>query len=262
MIERAQMRRIAITRAVSPSIGRCELSHIARQPIDLAKARGEHEAYEAALERLGCSLVRLPEEPNLPDSVFVEDAAVVLDELAIVTRPGAASRRPETETVAAALAPFRSLVRIEPPATLDGGDVLLAGRTIWVGLTPRTSSEGIDALAEIAGPLGYGVLPVNVRGCLHLKSAATLVGDGIMLVNPHWVDPSTFEGFETIEVDSSEPFAANALRIGSTVVVPEAFTSTRRRLEARGIRTATVPAAELARAEGGVTCCSIVLEAN
>lgn len=262
MIERARMKRIAITRAVSSSISRCELSHIERQPIDLAKARAEHDAYGRALEHLGCSLVSLPEEPNLPDSVFVEDAAVVLDELAIVTRPGAASRRPETEAVAAALAPFRSLARIQPPATLDGGDVLLAGRTIWVGLTPRTSPEGIDALAKIADPLGYRVVPVNIRGCLHLKSAATVVGDGIMLVNPDWVDPSTFENFETIEVDPSEPFAANALRIGSTVVVPAAFASTRRRIEARGIRTVAVPAGELAKAEGGVTCCSIVVEAS
>jgi len=252
--------RIAITRQVSPGIARCVLTHLERQSIDPGVAGAQHRRYETCLTELGCTVHSLPAEPDLPDSVFVEDVAVVLDELAVLTRPGAASRRPETAGVAAALAPYRRLVRIEPPGTLDGGDVLVAGRGVHVGRTTRSDESGIEQLRRLLGPEGYTVIPVEVHGCLHLKSAVTLVAPDTLLVNRDWVDVEVFPGKRLLEVDPGEPFAANALRIGAQVVYPAAFPRTRARLAAAGIEAVTVDVSELAKAEGAVTCCSLVFE--
>lgn len=251
-------RLLAITRAVGPSLARCELTHVERQPIDVARAAAQHGAYEARLAELGCELLRLPAEPDLPDAVFVEDTAVVLDELAVVTRPGAASRRPETASVAAALQPFRRVVTLQPPATLDGGDVLVVGRTLFVGASGRTNGAGIEQLRAAVAPHGYAVVPVPIDGCLHLKSAATLVGEALLLVQPAWIPAGAFPGLERLAVDPGEPFAANALLVGGAVVHAEEFPRTRERLLRHGLRVATVPASELAKAEGGVTCCSLI----
>ena len=223
---------LALPRAVPRSINRCELTHLARTPIDYARAVEEHDAYERCLEALGCRVQRLPNAPELPDSVFVEDAAVVFDDIAVIARPGAESRRPEVESVADALRGHRTVARIDAPGTLDGGDVLV---------TPN------------------GVTPVRVSGCLHLKSAVTLADAATLLLNPDWIDRAHFRTFDLLEVDREEPFAANVLRIGNTLVCAAAHPRTRSRLEARGLRTMTVPAGELAKAEGGVTCCSIVV---
>ena len=251
---------VAITREVSPSIARCELTHLARVPIDLARAREQHAAYAALLARLGCEVRTIPAEPDLPDAVFVEDAALVLDELAVLTRPGMPSRRPEVPSVAEALRPYRELVRIEAPGTLDGGDVLVVGRDVFVGLSSRSDADGMEQLHALLTPHGYAVRGVELGGCLHLKSAATVVGPDTLLVNPEWTDASTFGGRELVAVDPDEPFAANALLIGDSVVYATAFPRTRRRLEARGIAVAPVDASELAKAEGGVTCCSLVFK--
>jgi len=251
---------MALTRAPSVSLARCELTHLERTPIDVARARAQHLAYERCLARLGCTLLRLPEEPDLPDAVFVEDAAVVLDELAVITRPGAPSRRAELDAVATALAPHRTRFTIEAPGTLDGGDVLVAGRRVFAGLTARTNAAGVDQLRLALGPLGYDVVAVRVDGCLHLKTAVTEVAPGVVLLNPAWIDCSAFAAFEQIEVHPEEPFAANALRVGPALVYPAAHERTRARLEARGLDVRLVPADELAKAEGGVTCCSLIFE--
>ena len=132
---------IAITRPVSETIDRCELTNLERVPINLKRAIFQHQAYEETLRTLGVEVLALPEEPDLPDAVFVEDAAVVLDECAIITRPGADSRLPETESVARALAPYRTLYSIQAPGRLDGGDVLVAGKQIWVGLATRSNQS-------------------------------------------------------------------------------------------------------------------------
>lgn len=252
---------IAITREVSPRIAECELTHLAREPIDFQRARTQHRQYETLLEELGCRLVRLPAEADLPDSVFVEDTAVVLDELAVITRPGAESRRSETASVVAALKPYRKLFYIKPPATLDGGDVLRIGKALYVGLSKRSNREGVKQLQDILLPFGYVVNGVKLRDCLHLKSAVTQVAESTLLINGAWVDTSTFRDFGLIEIVAPEPFAANALRIGDTVVYPAAFPETRQRLEKQGIRVRTVHASELAKAEGGVTCCSLIVDA-
>lgn len=255
-------RYIAITREVSPSIARCELTHLDREIIDLEAARAQHREYEDLLAELGCQLHRLPAEPELPDAVFVEDAAVVLDEIAVITRPGAASRRAETASIAKALEPYRRLLRIEPPATLDGGDVMRVGRTLYVGLSSRTGEAGVEQLRQLVGPFGYQVMGVPIEGCLHLKTAVCEVGEGTLLINRAWVDGAVFEGLRLIDVDPGEPFAANTLRIGEQVVYPAAFPATRARLESAGMRVRTVEASELAKAEGGVSCCSLVLESE
>jgi dimethylargininase len=247
---------LALTRAVPQSISRCELTHLARAPIDYARAASEHNAYEEALVSLGCRLHRLPDTPDLPDSVFVEDTAVVLDHVAIITRPGAESRRSETATVAAALQAFRPLRYIVAPGTLDGGDVLRVGSTLFVGTTPRTNIEGATQLAAAAARDGMTVRQADVSGCLHLKSAVTLVRSHppAVLLNPEWVNPSLFEGSEILHVDALEPSAANALLVGETVLCATGYPRTRERLEKAGVRTMAVPAGELAKAEGGLTC--------
>ena len=255
-------RLIAVTRDVSPRIVECELKHIARAPIDVAVARAQHRRYEACLADLGCDLVRLPAEPDLPDSVFVEDAAIVLDEVAIITCPGAASRRAETASIAGALRPYRDLRHVEPPGTVDGGDLLRSGRTLYVGLSGRTNEAGFDQIRAIVEPLGYRAKSVRVEGCLHLKSAVTEVAEGTLLVNPGWVDGGAFEGRRLIEVDPEETYGANALRIGDVVVYPAAFPRTRRRIEDHGITVRVVDLAELAKAEGAVTCCSLIFHAR
>ena len=250
---------IAITREISPAIEHCELTHLERTTIDLARARAQHEAYEHALRELGCEVKRLPTTDTMPDSVFIEDAAVVLDELAVITRPGAESRRAETAAVSAAVRSYRPVAAILAPGTLDGGDVIVAGKRIFVGVGYRSNEAAVKQLRAIVSSQGYSVDAVPFTGCLHLKSAATLVADDLVLVNPAWVEPSRFHPLRTIEIDPSEPYAANALPVGDTVIYPEAFVRTRARLEAAGLKIRTVPADELAKAEGAVTCCSLLL---
>jgi dimethylargininase len=245
---------------VSPSLARCELTHLAREPINATRAAAQHAEYERCLAELGVEVVRLPPAPELPDSVFVEDTAVVLSELAIITRPGAASRRPETAIAADALRPYRDLAFIMAPGTLDGGDVLTVGRHVYVGLSSRTSAAGVEQLRQMLAPLGYHVTAVSVNGCLHLRSAVTQVAPGTLLINRDWVDGDAFRGVELIAVDPTEPHAANALRVGETVVFPAAFERTRDRLRALGISILSVDVSELAKAEGGVTCCSLLVE--
>jgi dimethylargininase len=251
---------IAITRGVSGTIDACELTHLSRMPIDVAVARVQHAAYESALASLGCEIRRIPADDRYPDAVFLEDTAIVLDELAVITRPGAESRRGELDAVAAVLGQYRTLVQIAAAATIDGGDVLQLDDVLYVGRTPRTNDEGIAQLRELIAPYGYRVIGVDVDGCLHLKSAVTRVGSDVLLINGHWVSPSNFDGWRIIDVDDAEPAAANALRIGDSVIYPEELARTRRKLEAEGIEMIVVPAGELAKAEGGVTCCSLILQ--
>jgi dimethylargininase len=251
--------RVAITREVSEGLARCELTHVARIEIDLALARRQHEAYERRLAELGCRVERLPAADDMPDSVFVEDAAVVFDEIALIARPGAQARRGEVAAVAEALGTYRPLRRIEPPGTLDGGDVLVAGRRVFIGRSSRTNRDGIDQVRRFLAPHGYAVEAVGVAGCLHLKSAVTPLAADTLLANRTWIPMEPFGAFEIVDVDPAEPLGANALLLGDTIVYPAEFPRTRERIEARGFTVRTVPAGELAKAEGGVTCCSLIV---
>lgn len=252
--------RIAITREVSEAIVDCELTHLERVPIDVQLTRRQHQDYEACLASLGCTVQRLPAGPDMPDSVFVEDIAVVLDEVAMIARPGAHNRWLETPALAAALEPYRRLMRIGPPGTLDGGDVLQIGRRLFVGRSSRTNASGIQQLRRLLKPFGYSVEGVQIQGCLHLKSAVTLVAEDTLLINPKWVEPGFFDYRRIIEVHPAEQHAGNALWIGETVIYPNAFPATQARLEKAGIRTITLDVSEIAKAEGGVTCCSLIFD--
>jgi dimethylargininase len=251
---------IAITRPVSETIDRCELTNLERVPINLKRAIVQHKIYEETLRSLGVEVLALPKEPDLPDAVFVEDAAVVLDECAIITRPGADSRLPETESVARALAPYRSLFSIQAPGRLDGGDVLVAGKRIWVGLATRSNQSALDQMQSSLEPYGYVVRGVPVQGCLHLKSAVTRVAEDTLLINPAWADPVNFPGMKFIEVDPAEPYGANALMVGETILYQPAYPKTILRLEANGIHPLLVDQSELAKAEGALTCCSLLFK--
>jgi dimethylargininase len=253
-------RLIAITRPVSHTIDRCELTNLERFPIDLNRAAAQHHSYEETLKSLGVKVLSLPEEPDLPDAVFVEDAAVVLDECAFITRPGADSRKPETESIARALAPYRTLLTIQAPGTLDGGDVLVVGKHIWVGLATRSNQSALDQMQTHLERYGYAVRGISVTGCLHLKSAVTQVAEETLLINPDWVDQANFPGMKCIEIDPSEPYAANALLVGDMVIYQPAYPKTRLRLEAAGIHLRLVDQSELAKAEGALTCCSLIFK--
>jgi dimethylargininase len=250
---------IAITRAISPRFAECELTHIERTPIDLSLARLQHQAYVKILKELGCHVIDLPAEPDLPDSVFVEDTAMILPEVAVVTRPGADSRKPEIESIIPVLAPLIRLVHIQAPATVDGGDVLVLGKKIFIGESTRSNQAAIDQLNELLCEYGYSVAGMVLHDCLHLKSAVTRVDEQTLLINPNWVDPSQFPGFNRIEVDPSEPHAANCLPVNGSIIFPTAFPKTRLKLEERGYKVIPVDVSELAKAEGAVTCCSLII---
>jgi dimethylargininase len=251
---------VAITRQVSLHIAECEITHIERMPIDVNHARAQHQAYVDALKDLACHVIELPAEENLPDSVFVEDTAFILPEGAVITRPGADSRRPETESIIQALAPLVRLIRVREPATVDGGDVLVLGKKIFVGLSTRSNQEAIDQLNDLLCQYSYTVIGVELHDCLHLKSAVSRVDDSTLLINRDWVDPVHFADFDLIDIDPSEPFAANCLPVGGAIIYPTAYPKTRAKLEERGCKVIAIDVSELAKAEGAVTCCSLILE--
>ncbi len=251
---------IAITRPISPAFANGERTHVDRQPIDLTAANLEHSAYENALRGLGASIVHAPDAPDQPDAVFVEDTAVVLNEVAVITRPGAPSRRPETISIAQLLGSYRQLRHLEAPATLDGGDVLRLGRVLYVGRSSRTNTEAIAQLQSLLEPWDYHVVPAEVTGCLHLKSAVTAVGDNRLLINRAWTDASAFAPNDLIDVPDDEPFGANALLVRDSVVYPSHLPRTAERMERAGINVIRTACSEIAKAEGAVTCCSLVFE--
>jgi dimethylargininase len=247
---------IAITRDVSPAIARAELTHIERAPIDYERAADQHRRYRELLAELGCEVVDIPADPAHPDCVFIEDTAVVFADVAVITRPGAESRRGEVGPVAEVVSRYRRIVRMEAPATLDGGDVLVLDDRIFVGRSERTNEEGMRQLRELSG---REVVPVDLHGALHLKTAVTRVSGDTLLVNREWVDVAPFAGWTLLDIDPAEPFAANALLVQDTLICASAFTRTQALLRAHGVRLRAVPADELAKAEGGVTCCCLLL---
>jgi dimethylargininase len=254
---------IALTREVSPGFASCQLTHQPRVPIDVDRARAQHAAYERALADAGCSVYRIGTRVDLPDSVFVEDTAVVLDEVAVITRPGAESRRAEVADVEEAIKSHRLLARIDAPGTLDGGDVVVVGRTLFVGMSSRTDSAAIEQLRQLMAHFGYSVEAVAVRGCLHLKSAVTAIGDSALLVNREWAPCDAFDHrYEVIETDPAERGAANVLRVGDRLIAAAAYPRTSERLERLGYTVLAVDVSELAKAEGAVTCCSLVFKGD
>jgi dimethylargininase len=253
---------VAVMREVSESINRCELTHLGREKIDVEKAVGQHERYQECLRGMGVEVEVLPAMGEYPDAVFVEDVAIVLDEVAILTRPGAESRRGEVEGVRESLKHYRPhMAFMAAPATLDGGDVLVLDKHIFVGLSSRSNLAAVHQMQDILSPFSYSVVPIPIADCLHLKSAVTRASHDTLLLNPLWIDRNIFSGWKIVEVDPEEPGAANILYFEGGSIFPSEYPKTRERLERAGIRNLhTVPAGELAKAEGAVTCCSLIFK--
>jgi dimethylargininase len=248
----------ALTRRLAPSLVNCELTHLARSPIDIALAEVQHRAYTGLLADLGCQVRVLPALEDFPDSVFVEDAAVVLPEFALVTRPGAASREAEAELLAAHLPADRPHVHLPPGARLDGGDVLVIGRRIFIGVSTRTTASAVDAVRARAAPHGYQVMALPVPGALHLKTAVTALDAETVLLNPGWLDPAALAGLRHLPAPQAEPFGANVLSVGAARIVPSEHPRTAGLLDALGYPVRATPISEFAKAEAGVTCLSVI----
>lgn len=249
----------AITREINAAISSCELKFLPRSEIDTDLAMEQHAQYQSSLSSLGCEIVSVPTEPGLADSVFIEDTALVLDEIAVLCRPGAESRRPEVAGVKSVLQKYRTLVSIQPPGTLDGGDLLRIGKVIYAGLSTRSNQSGIEQLRIIVADHGYTVVTVETSKCLHLKSAVSGVAPGMVLINPDWIDTSVFADCELIEVDKDESHAANALPVEQSLIYSSSYPRTLEKLLARNIAVVPVDVSELQKAEGAVTCCSLII---
>lgn len=250
---------VAITRKISPRFDECELTFAERVSIDIVLARAQHHAYTQALKSLGCEVVELPALPDYPDSVFVEDTAIILSEAAVLTRPGAQSRRGEVAEITEALRPYRELLFVREPATVDGGDILVLGRDIYIGLSTRSSVPALSQIHSLVSRFGYRVFLIPIRGCLHLKSAVTRINEDSLLINPHMVDAEHFKRFDLLEVDPGEPHAANILGVGNSHIYPSAYPKTQACLEQRGLKLITLDLSEILKAEGAVTCCSLIV---
>ena len=255
------MRTVAVTRELTAAIGNCELTFLHRSAIDFAQAQQQHRDYQSALSSLGCEVVVVPAPPGLADSVFIEDTALVLDDIAVMLRPGVASRQPEVAGVAEVLQQYKPLKAIEPPGTIDGGDLLRVGNRIFAGLSTRSNQSGIQQLRDIVSDFGMTVETVETTKCLHLKSAVSEVAPGTLLINTDWISSSAFKDFELIPADKEETHAANALRIGKNLIYPSSFPRTMDVLMNRGIDVIPVDLTELQKAEGAVTCCSLIFSA-
>ncbi len=250
----------AIMRRVSPCIRKCELTYLTRRPIDIRRARQQQQAYERLLSGLGLHVISLPAEQELPDAVFVEDTAVVTDEVAVVTTMGCAARRREVDSISPVLEKYRLLQSINGAGVLEGGDVVQVGRTLFVGVSTRTNVNGIAQLSEIVTPYDYEVRPVQVKGCLHLSTGCGFIGRNTILANPSWVDLSPFEGFEIINVSPSEPWGANARTLADHVLISASSPQTAARIRERGFPVLPVAISEFEKAEGGLTCLSLIFK--
>jgi dimethylargininase len=252
---------IAITHVPSPKMEQCERTYVARTPIDYRRAARQHVQYCRMLRACGADVVTLDVNRDLPDCAFVEDTAIVLDEVAVLASMGAESRRAEPSGIELELGKYRDLHRVQPPAMIEGGDVLRVGRKLLVGLSSRTNRAGVDALGRVVCRYGYKIVPVPVRDCLHLKTACTALPDQSLLINPAWFDVRAVHGFELVPVPKGEPWAANVALVGNRVCVAADHVETGGMIRERGYEVHTIDLAEFAKAEGGVTCLSILFRA-
>lgn len=250
---------VAITRPTGVELRECELTHSDRVPIDVERACSQHDDYQSVLRSLGVHVVELPRLPDHPDAVFVEDTALALPEVAVLLRPGAASRRGEVPSMAAALADYRKCHHMEAPATLDGGDIIVFGKKVLVGQTSRSNPAGIASLADLLSPFGYMVEPVPVCGVLHLKSAATVVDDETLIVFSPAVD-LTGLGIRLLEVHPDEPQGANVVRVGDSLLVNASAPQTLAMLAGHVDNIVEVHVDEFAKAEGAISCKGVIFE--
>lgn len=249
---------VALVREVADSFPRCVTEHPPDPPLDVAAARAQHDAYAAALQSGGFTVMRIPADEDHPDCCFVEDTAVIVAGDALLTRPGHPSRRHEVAAVGDRLGSLIHVEAMASPATLDGGDVLQVGSTVYVGVGGRTNRAGYDTLAAFAGARGRRVQAVRPRGVLHLKSAVTALDDSTVLLNRDFVDGAAFDGLRVVESPDGDPAAANVLRLPDRgVVVSAAHPRTAEVIETRGYRVVPVDVGEFHRADGALTCLSV-----
>jgi dimethylargininase len=251
----------AITHVPSPKMEQCERTFVARTTIDYRRATRQHDEYCRTLQACGADVVKLDVNRDLPDCAFVEDTAIVLDEVAVLASMGAQSRHAEPSGIALELGKYRELHRVEAPATIEGGDVLCVGRKLLAGVSTRTNRAGVDALEAVLHRYGYEIVCVPVRDCLHLKTACTALPDQSLLINPAWFDVRAARGFELVPVPESEPWAANVALVGSSVCIAAEHVETGGVIRERGFEVHGVDLSEFAKAEGGVTCLSLLFRA-
>lgn len=249
----------AIVRDIPDSFAHALAAVPPDSPIDVALARRQHAIYVAALRVCGVDVITLPADEASPDCVFIEDTAVIANGLALVTRPGAPSRQGEVEPIAAALAPYLEVVRMLAPATLDGGDCMKLGSTLYVGRSERTNVAGFARLAEVFIPRGLHIVAVDLPpGILHLKCVCTPLADDQVLLAEHSVLSSAFGGARVVTVPAEERYAANAVAIGSHVIVADGFPRTHTALLEAGFTIHPVPTSEVRKADGSLTCQSLL----
>lgn len=250
----------AFTRQPASSLVNCEVSFVPRTGIDLQHAEQQHKDYCRALAQMGVGVESLPPEEQYPDSVFIEDNAIILDELAVVTSMGTDSRQGEPALLVPVLSRYRPIVKVTPPARIEGGDVLSIGKTLYVGLSARTDHAGVEALRAIVEPLGYVVHPILVHGCLHLKTACTLLDEETLVVNPSWIDVERLGTFRLLPVPPSEPYGANVLRLVRGVLANAAYPLSLDMIDAHGYSVTGIDISEFSKAEAGLTCLSLMID--
>jgi dimethylargininase len=253
--------KIALLNKPTLALTNCELTFLDRTPIHLETALQQHADYASALQSFGLHVEVLEINPTAPDAVFVEDTAIILDEVAIMTSMGNSNRRAEVIAMSEILARYRANLRtIAVPASIEGGDVLVVDKTIYVGESSRTNAAGIAALAGITEPFGYQVVAVKVHGCLHLKTGITAIDDGFYIVNSSWVDTRVFAKSRLIEVAEGEPWAANVLKIDDGLIVNSAYPATAYKIESAGYQVHRLNISEFGKAEAGLTCMSLIFK--
>lgn len=251
---------IAITRGVSRHIDACQLTHRSREEVNYEKACSQLEQYCELLRRWGVNLMPVAASDSHPDCCFVQDTAVVLDEVCVIASMGADTRLGEVAEVEKLVAPLRKIRHIFLPATLDGGDVVQFGKRLFVGLSTRTNARGIAALAEIVESYGYTVIPVVVNGGLHLTTGCGIVNDETVLLNPRWLDALAFSGLRQLYVPEDEPWAANTIRVDDNVCLEEGAPQTVDLVQPYAGNIAMLDISEFRKAEGSLSCLSLIFK--
>jgi dimethylargininase len=251
---------IAFTHEVSPNIAKGEVTFIERNPINYELALQQHNAYCQAIENCGVCVQRLAVNLAFPDSCFIEDNAIVVDEVAIVTSMGSSSRQDEPKAIAPELAKYKEIVRLELPAKIEGGDVLRIGKKLYVGISGRTNIKGANELAGILKPWNYEVTPVKFKDCLHLKTACTAIDEQTLLINPQWIVPETFSEYKLLFVPEDECWAANTLRVKDTIFLQDRFPKTHELVKKHHESIKILDISEFQKVEAGLSCLSIIFD--
>ena len=245
----------ALVRPPSPNYINALSGHPDAGSIDLKKARQQHAAYCQALEQAGVTVERLEPLDDFPDSVFIEDNAVILNGRAVLCSMKEASRKNEIAFLADTLQSRLPVLRLQAPVFIDGGDILQTESAVFVGQSQRTSAEAIEALQSLTPK---PVIPIVVKQGLHLKTSVSTLGKGLLIINPSHVETEPFRNFEWIEVDEEETYAANCLAVGENAILPAGFPKLEQRIQEYGFSTLPVDMSEFQKADGGVTCLSLL----